>query len=98
MTQFTICIAAAAAALAVLPAAAHAAEGARGAVAVRIADLDLASPGGMAQFHRRVNVAAQRFCADELSLERQYACQAGVRIEMREKLAAVLPATRYARR
>jgi UrcA family protein len=76
--------------LATFGAAAHAQP------SVRIADLDLASATGQAAFAHRVNVAADQVCGDEKSLTSQYACKAGVRAEVTEKLAAIAPTSQFA--
>jgi UrcA family protein len=63
---------------------------------VRIADLDLASAAGQSAFAHRVNVAADQVCGDQKGLTSQYACKAGVRAEVSEKLAAIAPSSQFA--
>jgi UrcA family protein len=63
---------------------------------VRIGDLNLASDAGQAAFAHRLNVAAEQVCGAEKNFSIQYACQAGVRAEVTEKLAAITPATQFA--
>jgi UrcA family protein len=58
---------------------------------VRIADLDLASAAGQSAFAHRVNVAADQICGDQRGLTSQFACKAGVRAEVSEKLTAIAP-------
>jgi UrcA family protein len=88
MTNFAARIAGIATlALAVLPLAAIT-TAAHAETAVRVADLDLNSARGVAAFHQRVAVAADKFCRDERGLSARQTCVIGVRTEMREKLAA----------
>ena len=63
---------------------------------VRSGDLNLASDAGQAAFAHRLNVAAEQVCGAEKNFSIQYACQAGVRAEVTEKLAAITPATQFA--
>ena len=91
MTNFTARFAGVATlALAVLPAAAltttaHAAS--HVPAAVRIADLNLASPDGRAAFDHRLGAAARKFCSSETTLDLKAGCEAGVRSEVTEKAA-----------
>jgi UrcA family protein len=64
--------------IAALPASAFAAT-------VRVSDLNLASPKGMAAFEQRVDYAARNYCADVLSLHARSVCRQGVRVELMEK-------------
>ena len=90
MTNFAARIAGVATlALAALPAAAlttaaHAQPYAP--AAVRIADLDLATPAGRAAYDQRLDAAARHFCARETSLDLKAGCEAGVRAEVNEKV------------
>lgn len=77
-------------ALAALPIAALATASQAAPIAsVRIADLSLATPEGMAAFHQRTEYAARKFCSDELSLSARANCRQGVKLEMTEKMEAV---------
>jgi UrcA family protein len=93
LTHFTARIAGLA--LMALPLATFAA-GAQAQPSVQIADLDLASAAGQSTFAHRVNVAADQVCGDQKGLTSQYACKAGVRAEVSEKLAAIAPANQLA--
>lgn len=77
-------------ALAALPAAAlsTAAYAQPAHAVVRIADLNMASASGRATYEQRVDVAARQFCAREINLNVQAACEAAVHTEANEKLAA----------
>ena len=92
MTNFTARIAGVATlALACVPAlalttAAHAAS--HVPAAVRISDLNLATPDGRVQFSQRADAAAHRYCANEAALDQKSACEAGVRAEVNEKVQA----------
>lgn len=94
MTNFTARIAGVATlALAAVPAlalttVAHAAT--HVPAAVRIADLNLASPDGRATFDQRVGAAARKFCSSEASLDLKAGCAAGVRAELNEKAAGAI--------
>ena len=89
MTNFTARIAGVATlALACVPAlalttAAHAAS--HVPAAVRVADLNLATSDGRAQFSQRVDAAARKFCSSETALDLKAGCEAGVRSEVSEK-------------
>ena len=75
-------------ALAVLPVAAISTQAVAAPIArVQVADLNLASIDGVAQFHQRVAVAAKQICGGEKNLGQQAACKAGVRTEVQEKLS-----------
>ena len=78
-------------ALAVLPIAALStvarAETPQPHVAVRIADLNLASAAGQSEFAQRTHQAAREFCADRQALAAKGACQTAVRAEVEQKLA-----------
>ncbi|HEV7386451.1 MAG TPA: UrcA family protein [Phenylobacterium sp.] len=90
MTHFTARIASLALPLAMFGAAAQAQP------SVRIADLDLSSPAGQSAFAHRLNVAADQVCGDQRGLTSQYACKAGVRAEVSEKLAMIAPSSQFA--
>jgi UrcA family protein len=75
-------------ALALLPAAAltttaHAST--YPAAAVRVADLNLASPAGQNTFAQRIDSVARKVCASQAALDLKAACMAGVRTEVNEK-------------
>jgi UrcA family protein len=93
LTHFTARIAGLA--LIALPLATFGA-GAQAQPSVRIADLDLASTAGQSALAHRVNVAADQVCGDQKGLTSQYACKAGVRAEVSEKLAAIAPSSQFA--
>jgi UrcA family protein len=63
---------------------------------VRVGDLNLATVAGKATFDHRVNVAADQVCGDERNFSIRDACEAAVRSEVGEKLAAISPATQFA--
>ena len=92
MTNFTARIAGVATlALACVPAlalttAAHAAG--HVPAAVRIADLDLGTADGRAQFSQRAGAAAHKYCANETALDIKAGCEAAVRAEVTEKAGA----------
>jgi UrcA family protein len=76
--------------LAAVPLAAGAASVAQAAPAtIRIADLDLTSAAGKAVFQHRAEAAAQKVCADTMGVSRRARCEAAVKEEARDKLAAV---------
>lgn len=90
MTNFTARIAGVATlALGALPAlalttAAHAASHAP--AVVRVADLNLATTYGRAEFSQRIDAAAHKFCANETALDLKAGCEAAVRSEVNEKV------------
>lgn len=91
MTNFAAKIAGVATlALGMLPVAALAtsAHAATAPQVIRIADLDLSTAAGKDAFEARVHTAGRQLCRDERTLARTSACEAGVRAEAREKLAA----------
>ena len=63
---------------------------------VRVGDLNLATVAGKATFDHRVNVAADQVCGDERNFSIRGACEAAVRSEVSEKLAAISPSTQFA--
>jgi UrcA family protein len=73
-------------ALAVLPVAALS-TAAHAQTAVRYGDLDLASPSGKAAFSQRADRAVRAYCLAERSFSQRNACEAGVKAELKEKLA-----------
>ena len=86
-------------ALAALPMFAMATSAYAAPVTVQVADLNLASPQDAREFDRRVDIAANDFCADTIGLSARAACKAGVRDEVSEKLEAMRTSARtYAAR
>jgi UrcA family protein len=69
--------------IAALSTAAHAQAG-----RIQVADLNLASASGKATFERRADAVATHFCRAEHNLTQRSACQAGIRREADDKLAA----------
>jgi len=63
---------------------------------VRVGDLNLATVAGKATFDHRVSAAADQVCGDERNFSIRDACEAGVRSEVSEKLAAISPSTQFA--
>ena len=76
-------------ALAALPVAALATATHAAPASVKIADLNLASPGGIAVFNQRADYAARKFCNTELALSARANCREGVKVELTEKMAAI---------
>lgn len=86
-------------ALAALPMLALSTTAYAAPVTVQVADLDLASTDGARELDRRVNRAANKFCADSIGLSVRAACMDGVRDEVSEKVEALRFSTRtYAAR
>jgi UrcA family protein len=71
--------------IASLPASALAAP----AASVKVSDINLLSPEGMATFTKRADYAARDFCRDERSLSAAASCRTGVKEELSEKVAAL---------
>jgi UrcA family protein len=71
--------------IASLPASAFAAP----AASVKIADINLLTPEGMATFAKRADYAARDFCREERSLSAAAACRDGVKQELSEKVTSV---------
>jgi UrcA family protein len=69
--------------IASLPAAAFA------QTSVKISDIDLLTPAGMAAFKTRVQSAASRHCAEVLSLNARAHCRVAVKAELNDKAAVV---------
>jgi len=68
-------------------------------VTVQVADLNLGSSEGALELDRRVNAAANSFCADERVLSVKVSCKEAIRAEAFEKIAAIkTQATVYAAR
>ena len=92
MTNFTTRFAGLATlALAALPLATVATAARAEPAVVAIADIDVATPAGRAEFDARVDKAAKQFCKERMvswtRIQDNRACIAGVRVEMDEKLA-----------
>ncbi|MFN9926495.1 MAG: UrcA family protein [Phenylobacterium sp.] len=62
------------------------------AATVRVSDLNLATPNGMAAFERRVDQAARNYCNDLQSLHARANCREGVRVELMEKAQPIAAA------
>ncbi|WP_293680534.1 UrcA family protein [uncultured Phenylobacterium sp.] len=75
-------------ALAALPIAALA-TASHAATMVKVADIDVLTPQGVAEFNRRADVATRKFCLPEATLEKRTACLAGVKAELGDKLAVL---------
>ena len=73
-------------ALAALPMVALA-TGANAATTVKVSDLNLLTPDGVAAYHARANVAARAYCDDNAIMAQRLNCKAGVKTELNEKLA-----------
>jgi len=56
---------------------------------VKIADINLLSPQGMATFDKRADYAARDFCREERSLSVAAACRVAVKEELSEKVTAI---------
>lgn len=69
--------------IASLPASAFAAP------AVRVADINFASPEGMSTFNTRADAAARDFCRSERGVSAVAACRSGVKQELSEKAATL---------
>lgn len=76
-------------ALAALPIGALTATAAHAETRVHVADLNLASPDGVAAFQLRADEASRKFCIDERTVGGRRACVAGVKVELNEKLATL---------
>jgi len=90
MTNFTSKIAGLATlALAALPMAALPASALAAPATVKVADLNLASPEGMATFDKRAHNAAASYCGQVRGLTERQMCREAVREELAEKAAAI---------
>ncbi|WP_296595734.1 UrcA family protein [Phenylobacterium sp.] len=90
MSNLTTRIASAAMlALAALPIASLPASALAAPASVKIADINLLTPEGMATFTKRADYAARDFCREERSLSAVASCRAGVKEELSEKVTAV---------
>jgi UrcA family protein len=74
-------------ALAVLPMASLAT--AAHATTVKVSDLNLASPAGVAAYNQRADHAARTYCSNERAISAVAACRKGVAVELSEKLDAI---------
>lgn len=89
MTNFATRISAAAMlALAALPIAALPAS-ALAATTVKVEDINLLTPQGVATYDARAKMAARDFCRTERSIDARAACIDGVKVELNEKLAGL---------
>jgi UrcA family protein len=90
MTNFATRISTAAMlALAALPIAALSVTAAHAETRVHVADLNLASPEGMATFQQRAEAAARDYCLPERTVAGRANCLRGVRAELSEKGASL---------
>jgi len=69
--------------IASLPAAALAAP------AVKVADINLLTPEGMATFEKRADYAARDYCRQERALSAAATCRSAVKVELNEKVTAL---------
>ncbi len=76
-------------ALAALPIASLPASALAAPASVKIADINLLSPQGMATFDKRADYAARDFCREERSLSVAAACRVAVKEELSEKVTAI---------
>ena len=76
-------------ALAALPIASLPASALAAPASVKIADINLLSPQGMATFDKRADSAARDFCREERSLSVAAACRVAVKEELSEKVTAI---------
>ena len=76
-------------ALAALPMAALATGAHAAPVAVKISDLNLFTPEGVASFQQRADAATRAFCREERALAVHEACRAAVKAEIADKLAVI---------
>jgi UrcA family protein len=72
-------------ALAALPIIALA-TGANAATTVKVSDLNLLTPDGVAAYEARANVAARAFCNDTAIIQQHITCKAAVKAELADKL------------
>lgn len=76
-------------ALAALPIASLPASALAAPASVKIADINLLTPQGMATFDKRADYAARDFCREERSLSVAAACRVAVKEELSEKVTAI---------
>jgi UrcA family protein len=76
--------------IAAIGAAAHARP------SIKVSDLDLATDAGKAAFAHRINAAVSEACGPDRNFSIHTACEAAVRGEVGEKLAAITPSTQFA--
>jgi len=76
-------------ALAALPIASLPASALAAPASVKIADINLLTPEGMATFTKRADYAARDFCREERSLSVAAACRTAVKEELSEKVTAL---------
>lgn len=76
-------------ALAALPIASLPASALAAPATVKIADINLLTPQGMATFERRADYAARDFCRQERSLGAAASCRSAVKAELSEKVTAL---------
>lgn len=76
-------------ALAALPIAALPAQALAATTTVKVSDLNLLTPQGVAAFEQRADEAARSYCRNVFTLTRHASCRAGVKEELAEKVAVV---------
>lgn len=75
--------------LAALPIVALPASALAAPASVKIADINLLTPEGMATFNQRADYAARNFCREERSLDAAASCRVGVKAELSEKVSVI---------
>lgn len=75
-------------ALAALPIAALPAS-ALAATTVKVADINLLTPAGVAAYQERSAAAARKFCSPERTVAGRHSCKTGVKVELDEKMGAL---------
>jgi UrcA family protein len=56
---------------------------------VRVSDINLLTPEGMATFNKRAHNAAATYCGDVWSLNARASCRAAVKAELNDKVAVI---------
>jgi len=59
------------------------------AATVKVSDLNLLTPQGVAEFSQRADAAGRKYCITERSVAGYASCRKGVKLELTEKMAAV---------
>lgn len=86
MTDFASRISGAAMlALAALPIGALA-TAAHAETRMKVADINVLTPEGVAAYNQRADIAGRKYCIIERTLDRRASCVAGVKAELNEKL------------
>jgi UrcA family protein len=76
-------------ALAALPIASLPASALAAPASVKVADINLLTPEGMATFHKRADYAARDFCREQRGLGAVADCRVAVKQELSEKVTAL---------